>query len=145
MSCITVEIVKILIDENLPPIFFRELPKILKISNLEIKLVQEEYGQGVSDIAWFEKYANDGGRYFLSDDKAIRKKKQEYRAYQDCELTGIFMPKEWSHLPRNEKATLIFVKWLVIMDQFKRSKSRQMFMLKYNMNPRSNSFTEIGS
>ena len=85
---------KIAVDENLPPRLFKELPNILKISNLEIVLIKERYGQCITDIEWFAQYAREGGKYFLSNDINITRNKAELAAYQRCGLVGIFMPQK---------------------------------------------------
>lgn len=140
---------KIAIDENLPPRLFNELPNILKLSNLEIILIKDQYGQGISDIEWFAQYASDGGQFFLSNDINITRNKAELAAYQRYGLVGIFMPQNkpdrWDGLPANKQAALIFVKWPDIMNQFKSAQAGEVFMLKYNMSDSQKPFKKLGS
>lgn len=138
---------KIAVDENLPPRLFKELPNILKISNLEIVLIKERYGQGITDIEWFTQYAREGGKYFLSNDINITRNKAELAAYQRCGLVGIFMPQKkpdrWDRLTANKQAALIFIKWPDIMNQFKSARDGEMFILKYKLSDSQKPFEKL--
>lgn len=138
---------KIAVDENLPPRLFKELPNILKISNLEIVLIKERYGQGIIDIEWFAQYAREGGKYFLSNDINITRNKAELAAYQRCGLVGIFMPQKkpdrWDRLTANKQAALIFIKWPDIMNQFKSARDGEMFILKYKLSDSQKPFEKL--
>jgi len=139
--------VKIAVDENLPPRLFKELLNILKISNLEIVLIKERYGQGIIDIEWFAQYAREGGKYFLSNDINITRNKAELAAYQRCGLVGIFMPQKkpdrWDRLTANKQAALIFIKWPDIMNQFKSARDGEMFILKYKLSDSQKPFEKL--
>jgi len=139
--------VKFAVDENLPPRLFKELPNILKISNLEIVLIKERYGQGITDIEWFAQYAREGGKYFLSNDINITRNKAELAAYQRCGLVGIFMPQKkpdrWDRLTANKQAALIFIKWPDIMNQFKSARDGEMFILKYKLSDSQKPFEKL--
>ena len=138
---------KIAVDENLPPRLFKELPNILKISNLEIVLIKERYGQGITVIEWFAQYAREGGKYFLSNDINITRNKAELAAYQRCGLVGISMPQKkpdrWDRLTANKQAALIFIKWPDIMNQFKSARDGEMFILKYKLSDSQKPFEKL--
>lgn len=138
---------KIAVDENLPPRLFKELPNILKISNLEIVLIKERYRQGITDMEWFAQYAREGGKYFLSNDINITRNKAELAAYQRCGLVGIFMPQKkpdrWDRLTANKQAALIFIKWPDIMNQFKSARDGEMFILKYKLSDSQKPFEKL--
>lgn len=138
---------KIAVDENLPPRLFKELPNILKISNLEIVLIKERYGQGITGIEWFAQHAREGGKYFLSNDINITRNKAELAAYQRCGLVGIFMPQKkpdrWDRLTANKQAALIFIKWPDIMNQFKSARDGEMFILKYKLSDSQKPFEKL--
>ncbi len=138
---------KIAIDENLPPRLFIELPNILKLFNLEIILIKKQYGQGITDVEWFARYAEEGGKYFLSNDINITRNKAELAAYQRHGLVGIFMPQKqpdrWDKLPANKQAALIFIKWPDIMNQFESAKAGEMFILKYKLSDSQKPFEKL--
>lgn len=138
---------KIAVDENLPPRLFKELPNILKLSNLEIILIKEKYGQGIADTEWFAQYARDDGKYFLSNDINITRNKAELVAYQRHGLVGIFMPQKkpdrWDRLSANKQAALIFIKWPDIMNQFESAEAGEMFILKYKLSASQKPFEKL--
>ena len=134
---------RIAFDENLSHRLFIYIPDILGKTNLEIINIKDRYGKGKQDIHWFKAYAEDDGKFFLSNDHAMRRKKAEFEAYKKAQLKGIFMPKNWSELAFHQRAALILLKWPAIEDRFQKMKQGDMFMLTYNWSDSSNSFKQM--
>lgn len=107
---------KVLVDENLPPVLARSLDALFAGKH-EIIHLRSRFGPGVKDIEWIGQLSAEGRWVVISGDRRITRNKAEYNAFRNSNLVGFFLSKGLYKSPVVKQMERILALWQTIETQ----------------------------
>lgn len=102
---------KLLIDNNLPPLMGRGLGALFEGTHTIIH-IRDKFGTGsLDDVEWIELLGKEGGWSVLSGDRKIATRKPSRQAFLGAGLVGFFAAPAVMTLPLERKTARILVLW----------------------------------
>ncbi|WP_105417452.1 hypothetical protein [Neorhizobium sp. T25_27] len=107
---------KVLVDENLPPVLARSLGALFAGKH-EIIHIRDRFGPGVKDVDWISQLNSEGRWIVLSGDRRITRNKAEYNAFRNSQMVGFFLSKGLYKSPIVKQMERILALWQTIETQ----------------------------
>ncbi|MBL9070511.1 MAG: hypothetical protein JNM03_11050 [Sphingopyxis sp.] len=105
---------KLLVDNNLPPVLGRGLGALFA-GRHEVAHIKDKFGRGnLPDVDWIEALGAEGGWCVLSGDRNIAKKRPSREAFLGAGLIGFFPLPAVMSLPLHRQAARILTLWPTI-------------------------------
>ena len=102
---------KLLVDNNLPPVLGRGLGALFAGQH-HVEHIKDKFGTGgLPDEEWIEELGKEGGWSVLSGDIRIAKKRPSRELFLRANLTGFFPLPAVMTLPLHRQASRVLVVW----------------------------------
>lgn len=127
---------KFLLDENLPPRMARILNELEDESPHQVLHLAADLGlQGVADVDWFEKLAQDQEWVIITHDSGIRKNPHELAAWTSQGHIVLFLARGWQHQSFQEQAWRLMRWWPALVKVAERAKGGDAYIVPFQGSP----------
>lgn len=107
---------KILFDENLPPVLAESIHVPAQGEGCQVHHVIPWMGAGTSDANWIKEVGREGGWIVVSNDHHIWTRPREVMLWQSHGVIGFILPKAFNQMRFWEKAAFLTRWWETIVD-----------------------------
>lgn len=102
---------KLLIDNNLPPVMARAVNLLVCGDGHQVIALRDKFPANTPDIEWLVALGGEGGWSILSLDQMISRRPAERLALHRSRVTAYFLASAWAKLPTTEKTARLLLSW----------------------------------
>ena len=110
-------------DENLPPKLARALNELEGSNGIKVLHLREMFPPSTKDIEWIKELAIIDNCFIITKDRNIKRNPHEYLAWQESNLSIVFMKKSWKDQKSWNMSWKLIKRWEEIKQKVSFNKS----------------------
>ena len=102
---------KIRVDECASNKIVQAIKLVCLSDGIELDHVRDHHEHRTPDETWIPRFAEDGGKIYISGDAAILKRPHQLVAVRDAGLASIVLSEQFTHMKRYDQAAHLMYWW----------------------------------
>lgn len=124
---------KIRADEHVSPVIVESIREIALSRDWEISSIHGVKDEGLADVHWITKFANEGGDAILSADRDFVSLEPQINAVFDTGLKVILLPPKWGNAKGYLQAAHLLQWWPRVEQKLREMKKRECYRPDWNI------------
>jgi len=123
---------KCLFDNNMPPKLAKTLNFLEGDDGFRVEHLKDMFPSNTPDIEWIKKLSKEGKWFIVTQDNQIRKRSLEKKAWQESNISIVFLQKAWINLNLWEMAWRMIKYWPGLKESVSLNRKNESFQLSIN-------------